>query len=153
MAKKRRHQIFEVDDNMKFLHEKLLHEKYVRQALKKRIYQQRKEFDDLYSQAQQFIQTSDDSTKIQQLLDLLDEEQRSSLMSLYQDKSKSSQQSKKMVNFTTNSFKKYDNVKIVNFVETLQAHHLPHVAFVKEVQNYFNYHAERKQSVIESLRD
>ena len=73
-AKKRKKQIGEVEDNLKFLHEKLMVEKQVRQRLKKNIYNQRKEFDTLYLRAQEFIQTSDDTHKIQQLLDLLDED-------------------------------------------------------------------------------
>ena len=58
-----------------------------------------------------------------------------------------------MVNFTAQSYKKYDSVKIVNLVSTLQAHKLEPDVFAKEVQNYFTYHAERKQNVIDCLRD
>jgi len=79
----------------------------------------------LYLKAQEFIQTSDDPDKVQELLDLLDEEQRSELMSQYRGKTLSSQKSRQMVNFTTASFKKYDSVRVVNLVQTLQSHNLP----------------------------
>ena len=72
-------------------------------------------------------------------------------MSQYKEKTLKKQP--KLVNFTTESFKKYDSVKIVKFVETLQAHNLPARTFADEVQNYFNYHAERKKNVIDVLRD
>ena len=57
------------------------------------------------------------------------------------------------MNFTQGSYYKYDNVKIVNLVQTLQAHNLPGFMFAREIQNYFNYHTERKQNVIDVLRD
>ena len=59
---------------MRFMNEKLMAEKVNRQGLKKRLYASRKEFDLLYAKAQEFIQTSDDPDKIQELLDLLDED-------------------------------------------------------------------------------
>ena len=49
-----------------------------------------------------------------------------------------------IVNFTAASFKKYDNVKIFNLVETLQNHNMEPKEFAKEIQFYFHYHAERK---------
>lgn len=58
-----------------------------------------------------------------------------------------------MVNFTTASFKKYDSVRVVNLVQTLQNHNLPDQVFAHEVQSYYNYHVERKQNVIDCLRD
>jgi hypothetical protein len=58
-----------------------------------------------------------------------------------------------MVNFTADSFKKYDSVKIVNLIDTLQRHGLEADAFAKEVQNYFGYHSERKHNVIDCLQD
>lgn len=76
-----------------------------------------KEFDSLYQRAQEFIQTSDDHDKITELLNLLDEDQRSTLMSQYKDKTLIKKP--KLVNFTAESFKKFDSVKIVKFVETL----------------------------------
>ena len=54
-AKRRQSYIGEVDDNMKFLHEKLMYEKSVRQKHKVRLYKSRKEFDSLYLKAQEFI--------------------------------------------------------------------------------------------------
>ena len=41
----------------------------------------------------------------------------------------------------------------MNLIETLQAHNLPKDVFARETQNYFNYHAERKQNVIDVIRD
>ena len=58
-----------------------------------------------------------------------------------------------VVNFTAASFKKYDNVKIFNLVETLQNHNMEPHAFAKEIQFYFHYHAERKQNVIDCFTD
>lgn len=58
-----------------------------------------------------------------------------------------------MVNFTMESFKKYDSVKIEKLIEALQAHNFEPDIFAKEIQNYFYYHADRKQNVIEVLRD
>ena len=132
---------------MRFMNEKLLHEKHIRHDHKKKLYTARKEFDQLYQLAQEFIQNSDDQDKVQELLDLLDEDQRSELLSQYREKTQASKQgknAKRLVNFTTESFKKYDNVKITNLVGTLQAHGLEPDIFAKEVQGYFNYHADRK---------
>jgi len=47
-AKKRKKKMGEVEDNLKFLHEKLIVEKTARHRLKKNIFSQRKEFDSLY---------------------------------------------------------------------------------------------------------
>ena len=89
-----------------------------RQAAKRNLHRHRTEFDSLYKKAQEFIQQSDDQDKIKELLDLLDEDQRSSLLS---QMAKSQQQSKRqLVNFTAESFKKYDRVRVGQFVEKLQ---------------------------------
>ena len=64
----------------------------------------------LYMRAQEFIQQSDDSEKIRQLLDLLDEEKRSILLEQYKEKTQMMQ--RKMINYTQESYKKYDNIKI-----------------------------------------
>ena len=89
----------------------------------------------------------------------MDEDARSELMSQYRERQSRQQKSstyssnRQLVNFTAQSYKKYDSVKIVNLVSTLQAHKLEPDVFAKEVQNYFTYHAERKQNVIDCLRD
>ena len=108
------------------------------------------EFDLLYAQAQEFIQKSDDQEKIKQLLDLLDEDKRSSLLQQYHEKT---ERRKQLVNFTQESFKKYENIKIQNFVQMLSDHNLPIGQFGEEVQNYFYYHTSRKNNVISSLKD
>ena len=75
-------------------------------------------------------------------------------MTQYNKRTMSSQrESTAVVNFTASSYAKYDNVKIANLIDTLQAHNLPAPVFARETQNYFNYHAERKQNVIDVLRD
>ena len=56
------------------MQDKMVIEKANRQEIKKRLFVQRKNFDHLYQKAQEFIQTSDDPQKIQELLELLDEE-------------------------------------------------------------------------------
>ncbi len=50
-SKMRRSRIKSVEEDMKFLQEKLIYEKTVRQKFKKTLYYQRKEFDSLYHQA------------------------------------------------------------------------------------------------------
>ena len=67
--------------------------------------------------------------------------------------SKLSRHQKQLVNFTQASFKKYDSVKIVQLVTTLDGHNLAPDVFAREVQSYFVYHAERKNSVLELLRE
>ena len=75
-------------------------------------------------------------------------------MTQYNKRTMSTQRkSLEVVNFTAVSYAKYDNVKITNLIDTLQAHNLPSAVFAREAQNYFNYHAERKQNVIDVLRD
>ena len=71
---------------MQFLQEKLVIEKVNRQEIKKRLFTQRKNFDQLYIKAQEFIQTSDDPEKVQELLELLDDDQKAELMTQYQNK-------------------------------------------------------------------
>ena len=105
--------------------EKLIEEKVNRSKTKKLLYLQRKEFDVLYLKAQEFIQTSDDHEKIQELLNLLDEDQRSVLLSQYKEKTAKNKKKPTSINFTAESFRKYDNVRIINLVKTLQAHGLP----------------------------
>ena len=67
--------------------------------------------------------------------------------------SKLSRHQKQLVNFTQASFKKYDSVKIVQLVTTLDGHNLAPEVFAREDQSYFVYHAERKNSVLELLRE
>ena len=77
-------------------------------------------------------------------------------MSQYQNKTASTgktDQSRQIVNFTSESFKRYDNVKIINLIQTLQAHGLEPDVFAKEISSYFKYHSERKQNVIDVLKD
>ena len=66
-----------------------------------------------------------------ELLELLDEDQRSTLMSQYRNKT--AKQKQRLVNFTADSFKKYDSVKIANFVDTLLAHNLKAEVFAQEI--------------------
>ena len=74
-------------------------------------------------------------------------------MSQYDERKSKQNRERQIVNFTAKSFKKYDSVKIVKFVDTLQAHNLQPNQMANEVQSYFNYHSERKQNVLDCLRD
>lgn len=129
--KARKGRITVIQDDMEFFSEKLIVEKAVRQRHKTKLMHQMKEFDSLYLKAQEFIRTSDDYDKITELLNLLDEDQRSTLVTQY--KEKTLKRKPKLTNFTADSFKKYESVKIVKFVETLQAHNLPENSFAREV--------------------
>ena len=51
------------------------------------------------------------------------------------------------------SFKKYDSVKVSKLVTNLQTYKLEPDFFGREIQNYFCYHQDRKENVIEQLRD
>ena len=75
------------------------------------------------------------------------------LLSQFKEKTAKKKMKPLTVNFTAESFRKYDNVRIINLVKTLQAHGLPPADFAREVQSYFSYHAERKQNVIDVMKE
>ena len=78
--------------------------------------------DQLHEKALHFIRTSKDEAKIQELLDLIEDvDQRSELQEIwFKQQSKWSKASetgpRQLVNFTSESFKKYDNVKISKYL-------------------------------------
>ena len=56
-----------------------------------------------------------------------------------------------MVNFTADSFKKYDNVKISKFLKTLDQKRP--LDYASQVASYFDYHVLRKNNHVEKMRD
>ena len=50
------------------------------------------------------------------------------------------------------SIKKYQNVKLQNFIETLYEQNVSVDRFSKEIEAYFFYHSIRKTKVIQSLQ-
>lgn len=89
--------------------------------------------------------TSNDPQKVQEILNMLDYDQRKKLAYQYHKRMiKTTEDSKDLINYTQTSFQKYDSVKVVNFLLQLEDHQLTPTLFACEIQNYFNYHSERK---------
>ena len=51
------------------------------------------------------------------------------------------------------SMKKFENVKLVNFMETLFAQNVSAVRFAQEIERFFLYHSIRKTKVIQTLQE
>ena len=62
-------------------------------------------------------------------------------------------QPRRMVNFTQQSFIKFDGVKIQNLIYHLQKNDLPYSIYAHNIQAYFRDHTRRKQNRIDQLRD
>ena len=66
-------------------------------------------------------------------MELLDEEHRDPLNQMHYEKVKE----KEPINYTTHSFKKYENVKIKNFIQALWGMGLTSEQFSQEIERYF----------------
>lgn len=111
----------------------ILKERVTRKQLKEAISRESTEADLLYAQAQDFMLKCKDETKIKQLLELLDEERRSSLMESIRSKRHEPPRAIE----AKSTQKRYDGIKIQNFVQQLTELGLNKEHFAEEVQNYF----------------
>jgi hypothetical protein len=58
-----------------------------------------------------------------------------------------------VVNYTQESFRKYGNIKVHNFVQSLQKIGLPKKRFAEEIGNYFAFCAIRSSNMLMSLQE
>ena len=138
----------ELKDNQKFLEEMILKERVTRKKLKEAISRESTEADLLYAQAQDFMLHCKDEAKVKQLLSMLDDDRRSTLMQSLQPKS---HEPPKAIE-AKNPLKRYDGIKIQNFVQQLNDLGLDKEHFAEEVQNYFQFHSMRKEQAIASMQ-
>lgn len=57
------------------------------------------------------------------------------------------------IDYTQESFKKYESVKIQNFIQRLIEMGVSNQRFAKEMDDYFAYHSIRKQNHILQLKE
>jgi hypothetical protein len=125
-----------------------------------------REYDVLYLQAQDFIKNSNDPEKVKELLAILDEtdEDRQKLLLELGKKDKDIdnmldklpnqvQQQAHLGPGIVQSMKKYENVKLQNFIETLYDRQVSAETFAAEIERYFFYHSIRKTKVIQQLQE
>ena len=122
------------------------------------------EYDALYQQAQEFLANCDDKEKVKELLEILeqtDQEKLAQLKAIEHKERKEERQVEQKPNQIeqqahlgpgiVQSIKKYQNVKLQNFIETLYEQNVSVDRFAKEIEAYFFYHSIRKTKVIQNL--
>lgn len=122
------------------------------------------EYDKVYLQAQDFIKSCNDPEKVKELLAILDEtdEDKQKYMIEASRKTKNEQdeldkqpnqvqQQAHLGPGIVKSMKKYENIKLQNFIETLYDKQVSAETFAAEIERYFFYHSIRKTKVIQQL--
>ena len=125
------------------------------------MYNATQEYDILYQQAQDFINNCDDKEKVMELLEILeqsDEQKQAHLLAIDNKQRKEEKELEAKPNQIeqqahlgpgiVQSMKKYQNVKLQNFIETLYDQNVSVDRFAKEIEAYFFYHSIRKTKVI-----
>lgn len=119
----------------------IMKERVARKNVKEAISKESNEFDLLYAKVQDFVEHSDDQEKTDELLSLLDEENRLKLMNFIKDKKKAIfEKNRKNTSAAVNH---NENLKITKFIANLQELGLPKHYFAEEVNNYFTFHCMR----------
>lgn len=139
----------ENDEDKRFLEDQLKKSRVVSTQVKTQLSQATTEYDELYKQAQHFIQNSKDKDKINQLLGLLDPTERERLQAEYkkQEEHKAKKDAKK------EQALKSGNAKLYNFMQNLWEMGVSKEQFAIEIERYFTFHSLRKANVQKQLEE
>eukprot|EP00347_Sterkiella_histriomuscorum_P019926 403339774 len=148
--KKFKLKVDEADSDKNFLEKQIQKSRDTNKQVKEDLSRASSEYDELYKQAQYFIQNSQDHAKIQELLALLNQSDRERLLQETQNIKQKELNEKQVLQA---KIQKYGNAKLLNFMKTLWDMDLGKEHFSTEIERYFFYHSLRKSNVQKLLDD
>ncbi|CDW73733.1 UNKNOWN [Stylonychia lemnae] len=148
--KKLKMKVDEQESDKNFLEKQISKARDVNKKVKEDLSQATSEYDELYKQAQWFIQNSPDHHKIEELLSLLNQTDRERLLIDNQNKTQKELNEKQIM---AAKIQKYGNAKLLNFMKTLWEMKINKDQFSVEIERYFFYHSLRKSNVHKLIED